>query len=187
MDIKIAIIVGTNRPARIGRKVADWAINQLPQQEGVVYELIDIAEVNLPFLNEPKLPSAGDYAHEHTRKWSEKIAGYDGYILVTGEYNHGYPASLKNALDTIYAEWQKKPVAFVGYGALGAARSIEQLVSVTAQIGMVPLPSTSINIIDAWAALDEQGNVKPENIRGNFAKLTDNLLWWVIALKTART
>lgn len=183
MSTKIGIIVGSTRPTRVGRTIADWLYNQVKDTPDVSFDIIDLKEVNLPFLDEPGLPSAGNYQNEHTKKWGEKIAQYDGYIFVTPEYNHGIAAPLKNAIDTIHAEWDRKPVAFVGYGALGGARAIEQLVQVTAQINMVPLPSSAINIIDVWAAIDDQGQVRPENMRGKVDNLTDKLVWWTNVLK----
>ncbi len=184
--VKIGVIIGSVRDVRVGNSIAKWAVGQMPKSTDVEYEIIDLKEWNLPLLNEPNLPAMGDYKNEITKKWSAKISEFDGYIFVTAEYNHGYTAALKNAIDTIYAEWAKKPVAFVGYGALGGARAIEQLVQVTAQLNMVPLPSVAINVIDVWAALDDSGNVKPENVRGNAEKLSESLLWWAQTLKTSR-
>lgn len=188
MNIKIAVIVGSTRPNRVGRKIGDWTIEHLPSNPDVMYELIDLKEENLPFLNEPQSPSMGNYVQESTKNWAKKVAQYDGYILVTSEYNHGYAAPLKNALDTLWAEWGKKPVTFVGYGSLGGVRAIEQLGQVVSQLGMVPLTSTSttVRILDVWAALDEKDHVKPENLRGSLEKLADDLLWWAKTLKTPR-
>jgi NAD(P)H-dependent FMN reductase len=184
--IKIGVIVGSNRPNRMGRKVADWFMEQVKDTPNVEFQLIDLQEVGLPFLDEPKLPAQGDYVQEHTKRWSKIIAPLDGFVLVASEYNHGYAANLKNALDFLHAEWAKKPVAFVGYGSMGAVASIEQLVNITAQLNMVPSPSTAVKIIDAWSALDEAGNVKPEHVRGKIDGLIDNLTWWAEALKKVR-
>jgi NAD(P)H-dependent FMN reductase len=187
MSLRIAVIVGSTRPERAGLTVGKWAFTQLPKQEGVTYDLIDLATVDLPFLNEIKIPAQGEYDKEHTIEWGKKIASYDGYIFVISEYNHGYAASLKNAVDTIYHEWAKKPVAFIGYGALGAARSIEQMATVVANCHMVPLTATTVNVIDIWAAVDADGSIKPEFVRGDIGKTTENLLWWANALQTARS
>lgn len=188
MSLKIGVIVGSTRPNRVGRNVAEWFMSEVEHREDVEFELIDLAEENLPFLNEPKSPMMGDYAQESTKRWSEKISEYDGYVWVTSEYNHGYPAPLKNAIDTLYHEWARKPVAFVGYGGMGGARAIEQLGAVAAQINAVPLTgtSTSVRIIDVWSALDERGRVKPEFVRGSTKDLGDHLVWWAGILKEAR-
>lgn len=187
MSLKIGVIISTTRPTRLGRKVADWFMDQVKNSD-MQFDLIDLAEINLPFLDEPESPSNNNYVRQSTKDWSKKIEGYDGYVFVTAEYNHGYPAPLKNAIDTLYHEWAKKPVAFMGYGAMGAARSIEQLANVVAQVGGMPLSSTSssVRIIDVWAAFDEAGTVKPEFIKGHVEGLLRDLSWWGEALKTAR-
>lgn len=125
---KIGIIVSSSRPTRIGPKVAQWVSERAPQ--GVDVEIIDLADVNLPFLAEPKLPAEGDYTLDSTKAWSAKISEFDGLVLAVPEYNAGYPAVLKNAIDTLHAEWNGLPIGVVGYGWGGAA-------SATAQLGQV--------------------------------------------------
>jgi NAD(P)H-dependent FMN reductase len=186
MSLKIGVILGSTRPNRVGRKVADWFMKQVKDAPDFEFTLLDLAEINLPFLNEPKSPSQGDYQQEHTKKWSATIDALDGFVFVTAEYNHGIPAPLKNALDTVYHEWNRKPAAFVGYGGLGGARAIEQLVEVTARVGMAPLSIGTMNIMNVWAAFDDNGVPKPDHVDGNFTKFIDNLHWWTQALKTAR-
>ena len=186
MSVKIGIIIGSNRDSRVGPAIAKWAYAQLPEDADVDYEIIDLKSWDLPFLNEPQLPATGNYAHRSTKEWSDKIDGLDGFIFVTPEYNHGYPAALKNAIDTLYVEWQKKPVAFVGYGGMGGARAVEQLVPVVAQIGMVPLPSVTLNVIDVWSAVNQTGKVDPAYTRGKAESLEKELVWWAEILKTAR-
>ena len=186
--MKIGVIVSTTRPNRVGRTIAEWFMEQVKDVKEAKFELIDLQEENLPFLDEPMSPSMGNYQNEHTKNWGKKIAGYDGYVWVTAEYNHGYPAPLKNAIDTVYAEWAKKPVAFVGYGGLGGVRSIEQLAQVAVQLNMVPLASTGdvVTIVEVWSSIDEVGALKPEYIKGSPEKLTQSLLWWAKVLKPAR-
>lgn len=186
MNIKIAVIIGSIRPSRVGDKIGNWLINQIKDVEGAEFDLIDLRSENLPFLNEHDLPAMGNYQQPSTKKWAEKIMQYDGFIFVAPEYNHGYSPVIKNAIDTLYKEWAKKPVAFVGYGSLGGVRAVEQLVQVTAQINMVPLPSTQINIIDIWSAFNENDDLNSSNIRGTTEKLLNNLLWWAKILKNAR-
>lgn len=189
MSLKIGVIVSTTRPTRVGRKIADWFMDQVKNTDGIEFDLIDLAEVKLPFLDEPESPLMGNYTTKSSKDWSERISGYDGYVFVTAEYNHGYPAPLKNAIDTLYHEWAKKPVAFVGYGGMGGARSIEQLTNVAAQVGMMPLSGTSctVRVIDVWSALDENDQPKPEFVKGNVEGLVTHLRWWGDALKVART
>src|SRR5690606_17576881 len=100
-----------------------------------------------------------------------------GFVIIAAEYNHGYPAPLKNALDSLFQEWVKKPAAFVGYGDMGGVRSIEQLATVALQLGMVPLSGTSytVRIIEVCSAFDDEGNLKPEHTKGNVQKLLSEL------------
>ncbi len=137
---KVLIIVASTRPGRIGRPIADWFHGQARQaRSDVHFELVDLADWNLPLLDEPIPPKAHLYQHEHTQRWSAKIAEGDGYIFVTPEYNHGYPASLKNALDYLYQEWNGKPVAFVSYGMRGGRMAVGQLHQVVDELKMRPL------------------------------------------------
>ena len=115
---KIGIIIGTNRPARIGRGIAKW-LQRTMQYDGLQIDLIDLAEINLPFLDEPKTADTQEYTQEHTRQWSQLIKGYDGFVLLFPQYNWGYPAVLKNALDFLYHEWNGKPVSLACYGGHG--------------------------------------------------------------------
>lgn len=187
MSLKIAVITSTTRPTRVGPGVANWFMDQVADFPDAQFDLIDIAEQDLPFLKDPESPMTGNYQEESTKQWSQKIAGYDGFVFVVAEYNHGYPAPLKNAIDTLYAEWGKKPVAFVGYGVLGGARAIEQLVQVTAQLNMVPLPSKAVNVIETWAAFDENSKINAANQKGaNPKDLAETLVWWARTLKAAR-
>ena len=187
MSIKIGVIVGSTRPNRLGRQVADWFLNQVQDTPGVEFELFDLAEHQLPFLDEPQSPMHGNYQQPHTKRWAKMIDRQDGYIWVTAEYNHGYPASLKNAIDFLHAEWGKKPVAFVGYGSLGAAGAIEQLVNVAAELHMVPQVSTATKLVRAWEMFDDKGQIKPDHVYGAPPqRLVENLVWWAKALQPIR-
>ncbi len=132
--LKIAIIIGTTRPNRKSEAVARWVYEIASQRKDAEFEVIDLQKVNLPFYDEPFPPSFRQYTHAHTRKWSEKIASYDGYIFVTGEYNHSIPAVLKNALDYLWYEWHDKPAGFVSYGSAGGARAVEHLRQVMGEL-----------------------------------------------------
>lgn len=182
----IQVIIGSVREGRSGAAVGHWFMEQVAHRTDVELELVDLKDWDLPLDMEAKIPAMNEYSKETTKKWSAQVSKADGYIFVTPEYNHGYPAGLKNALDQVYHEWAKKPAAFIGYGALGASRAIEQLVPVVAQIGMVPLSSRSINIIDAWAAFDDKGGINQENIRGDANKLLNTVIEWANDLKQAR-
>jgi len=133
-DLKIAIILGSTRPGRNGKAVADWVLAQARSRTGADYELIDLLDYPLPHLDEALPPSIGQYAGEHTKAWAEKIAAYDGFVFVTPEYNHSTSGVLKNAIDYLYAEWNNKAAGFVSYGSLGGARAIEHLRGISAEL-----------------------------------------------------
>jgi len=143
----IHIIVGSTRPGRIGRDIADWFYNQTKKQHhDFEFEIVDLIDWPLPFLDEPIPARQGKYTHDHTKRWSKKIAEASGYVIVTPQYNAGYPAALKNAIDFLYHEWTNKPVAFVGYGIQGAQTSIQQLRQVVTRMQMRSL-SIGVGII----------------------------------------
>ena len=133
---KIFIITGSVRPRRIGRTIADWFYGQAAKQSGMQFEIVDLADWNLPLLDEPIPAKHQMYQHEHTKLWSSKISEADGYVIVTPEYNHGYPASLKNALDYLFHEWGGKPIAFIGYGWGGGRMAVDQLRQVVSELQM---------------------------------------------------
>jgi len=133
-QLKIAIILGSTRPGRNGKAVADWVVAQAKGRAGAAYELVDLLDYPLPHLDEPRPPSMGQYEGEHTELWSRKISAYDGFVFVTPEYNHSTSGVLKNAIDYLYAEWNNKAAAFVGYGKIGGARAIEHLRSISAEL-----------------------------------------------------
>ncbi|MDT9691065.1 NAD(P)H-dependent oxidoreductase [Streptomyces sp. P9(2023)] len=134
--LKIGIILGSTRPNRIGEQVARWALDIGSRRTDAAFELLDLRDYPLPHLDEPMPPSLGQYQNEHTRQWAEKIASFDGFVIVTPEYNHGIPGVLKNALDFLYAEWNNKAVGYVSYGAAGGVRSVEQLRLVAGELQM---------------------------------------------------
>lgn len=127
MSLKIAIILGSTRPGRNGEPVAKWVYEAAAQRSDAEFELVDIAEFNLPHLDEAIPPSAGQYAHAHTLAWAEKIASFDGFVFVTPEYNHSTSGALKNAIDFLYGEWNNKVAGFVSYGSVGGTRAVEHL------------------------------------------------------------
>src|SRR3954464_7112414 len=133
-EVRIAIIVGSTRPGRHARAVADWVLGQTSGRPGARYEIVDLADYPLPHLDEPMPPSFGQYQHDHTKAWAATIGGYDGFIFVTPEYNHSTSGVLKNAIDYLYAEWNNKAAGFVSYGSLGGARAIEHLRGISAEL-----------------------------------------------------
>lgn len=134
------VIVASTRPGRIGPTVAEWFTAQVPQELGFDVELVDLAEVGLPMLDEPHHAAERRYTHEHTRRWSARVNAADAFVLVMPEYNVGFTAPLKNALDYLYAEWHHKPVGFVSYGMTSAGlRAVEMIKPVLISLQMVPV------------------------------------------------
>lgn len=137
--IQLKIIIASTRENRKGPAVAEWVFNRAKKQTAFETELIDLKQVNLPFMDEPEHPRFQRYTHQHTKDWSARIAAGDAFIFVTPEYNYGMPAPLKNAIDYLVKEWAFKPVAMVGYGGVaGGTRAIQQLKQVTNALQMFP-------------------------------------------------
>ncbi len=132
--LKLAIIIGSTRPERVGEAVAKWVHELAQKRSDAEFELVHIKDFNLPLLDEPIPPSQGKYSKEHTKKWAAKIASFDGYVFVTPEYNHGIAGALKNAIDFLFAEWNNKAAGFVGYGSAGGVRAVEHLRLVMAEV-----------------------------------------------------
>src|ERR1700720_3038998 len=135
-ELKIGIILGSTRPGRNGKAVADWVLDKAQARIGADYDLIDLADHPLPHMDEPMSPMLGQYAGQHTKAWAATIAPYDGYVFVSPEYNHSTSGVLKNAIDYLYAEWNNKAAAFVSYGSVGGARAIEHLRAICSELQM---------------------------------------------------
>ncbi|HEX3492259.1 MAG TPA: NAD(P)H-dependent oxidoreductase [Streptosporangiaceae bacterium] len=133
---RIGIILGSTRPNRNGEQVARWVYDIASRRDDAEFELVDLRDYPLPHLDEPLPPSMGQYANEHTRQWAAKIASFDGFVIVTPEYNHSTSGVLKNAIDYLYAEWNNKAVGFVSYGSVGGARAAEHLRLVAGELQM---------------------------------------------------
>lgn len=132
--LKVAIILGSTRPGRVGEAVSQWIYEIAKKRNDADLELVDIKDFNLPLLDEPIPPSLGQYSKEHTKIWSAKIDSFDAYVFVTAEYNHGIPGALKNAIDFLFKEWNNKVAGFVSYGSAGGVRAVEQLRQVMAEL-----------------------------------------------------
>lgn len=183
----IKIIAGSVRPGRFNTQPANWIYELASKRPNAKFTLVDIAQLNLPFLDEPKSPKAREYTKEHTRNWSEIIEEADGFIFVTPEYNHSVSPALKNALDFLYHEWSYKPASFISYGAeAGGARSVEHLRAVCGELKMYDLREQLI-IPNYWDNLDEKGNFKFNEAHEKAAeRILDELLFWAAKMKEAR-
>jgi NAD(P)H-dependent FMN reductase len=144
--INLKIIIASTRPGRKGPLLADWIYQKATSHEEFEIEMIDLAEINLPFMDEPNHPRLKQYTHQHTKDWSSKIGSADAFILVTPEYNYGFPATIKNAIDFLYNEWRHKPIGFLSYGGIaGGIRCIQLLKPVLGALDMVPL-TAAVNV-----------------------------------------
>jgi NAD(P)H-dependent FMN reductase len=143
--ITLGIILGSTRPGRVSEQVAPWVTSRTDLLPDVQAELLDLAAIGLPFLDEAEHPSTQNYAHERTRSWSRRVDALDAVLLVTPEYNSSFPAPLKNALDYLSAEWRRKPVGMVGYGMTSAGtRAVASLTPVVVALGMVPIGAVQL-------------------------------------------
>jgi NAD(P)H-dependent FMN reductase len=138
---KIGIILGSTRPGRNGEAVAKWVYELAKQRTDAEFELVDLLDYKLPHLDEIVPPSMGQYAQPHTLEWAQKIASFDGFVMVTPEYNHSTSGALKNAIDFLFAEWNNKAVGFVSYGSVGGARAVEHLRLISAELKMADVRS----------------------------------------------
>lgn len=170
MSTRIGIVISSTRPTRIGDKVATWVAAHAP--EGVEVELVDLREVGLPFLDEPAKPAMGDYVHETTRAWGEQVSNFDAMIFVVAEYNGGYTAQLKNAIDTLYAEWNDLPIGVVGYGYGAAARAVTALEPVLATVKAIQVPGPGLVITQHVSADGEILDAAPaDEVRALFEQV----------------
>jgi NAD(P)H-dependent FMN reductase len=185
---KIGIVIGSTRPARFGERPAAWIHGIARTRTDLDFELIDLRDYPLPLFNEPGSPAWGPINNEVAQRWAGKLAGLDGFILVTPEYNHGTSAVLKNALDYAYKEFVRKPVAFVGYGGVGGARAVEHLRLVTAELQMASVRNAVHIAGSDFLSIWQQGKSFDEfpHLAQAAAAMLDELAWWTRALKTAR-
>jgi NAD(P)H-dependent FMN reductase len=137
---RLTVIIASTRPGRAGLPIAEWFVERAQAHGGFEIRTSDLAELALPMMDEPKHPRLREYIHQHTRDWSATVEAADAFVFVTAEYNFGYPAALKNAIDYLHSEWQYKPVGFVSYGGVAAGtRAVQQLKQVITALKMTPI------------------------------------------------
>lgn len=183
--LKIAILTGSTRPGRNNESVARWVLSQAKNRTDAEFELVDIQDYNLPLLDEPMPPSLHQYTKDHTKKWAEKISQFDGFVIVTPEYNHATSAALKNALDYLYAEWNNKAVGFVSYGSMGGARAVENLRLISGELQMADV-RTAVHL-SLFNDFENFSVFKPNPLQAETLKtMLDQLVRWSGALKSIR-
>lgn len=186
--LKIAVVISTTRAARFGHKAAQWVSEIAAKRNDLDVEVVDLRDFPMPFFDEVASNAWAPSTNDVAQRWQKKVAEFDGYVFVTAEYNHGVPAVLKNALDYAYPEWNKKAAAFVGYGAVGGARAVEQLRLVAAELQLATI-RTGVYVQGAdFMAVWQQGkNLKDiEHLQKGVTDMLDQLAWWAKALKSAR-
>jgi NAD(P)H-dependent FMN reductase len=185
---KIGVIVGSTRAARFGDKPAEWIANIAKARGDLDIEIVDLRDYPMPFFDEVSSSLYAPSKSEVAQRWQKKVAEFDGFIVSAAEYSRGPTASLKNALDYAYTEWNRKPISFVGYGGVGGARAIEQLRLNSVELQMVPTRN-AVHIVWAdFAQVLQQGKKLEEFEHLNQAAraMLDEHAWWAKLLKTAR-
>lgn len=182
---RIAIILGSTKPGRNGEAVAKWAYELAKKRTDAEFELVDVAEFNLPLYDEPYPAMMQQYTKEHTKKWSQKINEFDGYIFVTAEYNHSIPGALKNAIDFLNVEWKNKAAGFISYGSAGGARAVEHLRLVAGELHMADVRAqVMLNLFTDFVKMSE---FKPDpRHEAEVDELLNQVISWSNALKTLR-
>jgi NAD(P)H-dependent FMN reductase len=189
--LHLTVILGSTRPNRTSEKLLPWLTDGISAHGGYDLEVLDLRDYPLPFYDQPMTPAQvtnGNYGNDVAKQWAKKIQAADAFLVVAPEYNHGYPAVLKNALDSVYAEWNNKPIAFVSYGSAMGARSVEQLRQVAVELQMAPIRQ-GVHILSPWTLMEDgafkAGALDPYS--DPLQKMLTQLAWWANALHAART
>ena len=187
----ISVIVGSTREGRFSEKPAKWIFQYLRKRETVEARLLDLRDFPMPFFDQPATPAMPGrlpYKEGVVQRWTAGIAQSDGFIIVTPEYNYGPSAVLKNAIDWVYPEWNRKAAGFVSYGSAMGARSVQQLRETLIELQVAPIRSSvHIPVATLWAHYTG-GDVDAglAELASSADAMIDDLLWWTVALKRAR-
>jgi len=190
--LKIAVILGSTRQGRFGEKPARWIFGELQKKPGITAEFLDLRDYPMPFFDQAVSPGwiSEPYKNEVVARWTKKIAAQDGFIAVTPEYNRSTSGVLKNALDWVYKEWNRKPMAFVSYGGAGGARAVEHLRTIVVELQMAPIRSAVHLPLDVYLSMmKDEAPVDPARfkpVQQAADTMIDQLIWWTRALKDAR-
>jgi NAD(P)H-dependent FMN reductase len=188
--LKVGLIVGSTRPNRFADIPVPWLVEGASARRDLQLKVLDLRDFQLPFLNEPASPMAtgGVFTEPEAQAWCKRIGEFDAFVALVAEYNHGPTAVLKNAFDSALIEWYRKPIAFVGYGGVGAARAIEALRGVVIELQMAPIRH-EVNIsMEPFLGILQNGrslNDYQYLVQSREA-MFDQLVWWAEALKAAR-
>lgn len=193
--MKIAVVLGSARDGRMGERVGNWVTDALDKLDNVEFKLLDIAEYDLPFMREAMPPryNPNRQIGENVQRWLNDIAWADAYIFITPEYNRALPAELKNAIDTIGHEGDRKPAGFVSYSGTptGGLAAQQMLRNVVNQIEIMPIQAF-VTIPFVGEVLNEDGSLTEQTIASGHSPASmlngaiEQLLWYSRALKVAR-
>ncbi len=177
--LQVGVIIASVREGRRGESFARWIHELLSERGDIEVELLDLRDFQLADYVHPLPPTKAEYAYvdQRPRRWVATIQALDGFVIVTPEHNHGYPGGLKNAMDHAYAGWNRKPVAFVGYGGVGGVRAIEQLRLVAIELRMVPVRD-EVNIRLIGLQTDVRGHPVDRFYAERARAMLDDLTWW---------
>ena len=187
MKHRLAIVVGSTRPGRVGPIFAEWLETATRAHGGFEPVMADLAKFDLPMLDEPHHPRLGRYEKTHTKAWSQAVATADAFVFVTPEYNYFAPPAIVNAVDYLASEWNYKPAGFLSYGGVsGGLRAVQSLKPLLTTVKVMPVPEAVA--LPAYAAhLDDKGNFSPsEQVTGSARTMLDELFRWSAALKPMR-
>lgn len=160
----LMIITASTRPGRVGAPVTEWFVQRAEAFHAFNIDVVDLAEVNLPFMDEPKHPRLRQYTQQHTKDWSARVERADAFVFVMPEYNYGFNAPLKNAIDYLNLEWQYKPVGFVSYGGVSAGtRAVQMIKQVVTALKMFPV-NEAVSIPFVAQLLDEHGTLRANEV-----------------------
>jgi NAD(P)H-dependent FMN reductase len=185
---RLQIIIASTRPGRVGLPVAEWFRDRAVKHGGFEVEVIDLAEVKLPMMDEPNHPRLRRYTHQHTKDWSATVDRADAFVFVMPEYNYGFTAPLKNAIDYLHYEWEYKPVGLVSYGGVAAgARAAQMIKQVVTTLKMMPV-FEAVQIPFVAQFLDDEGQLRANEVmEGAATAMLDELVRWNEALAPLRT
>ncbi|WP_405816608.1 NAD(P)H-dependent oxidoreductase [Streptomyces sp. NBC_01390] len=180
--VRVTVVVGSNREGRFGPVVAAWLLDRIGERDDLTAEVVDVADTALPTTFATDADAKAQLAGI-----TPKLSSADAFVVLTPEYNHSYPAGLKNLIDWHYTEWQAKPVAFVSYGGVsGGLRAVEHLRQVFAELHATTVRDT-VSFHNAGAAFDDEGRLKDAGGPDGAAKvMLDQLVWWGQALREGR-
>ena len=187
----ISVIVGTTREARFSEKPAHWILEHLKKRQDVDARLLDLRDFPMPFFDQPltpAMPGRPAFENEAVQRWTAAIGASDGYVIATAEYNYGPAAVLKNAIDWVYPEWQRKPVSFISWGSAAGTRSVQQLRVTAIELQLAPIRSSVHIPVSTLMAHYQGGDVATglAELDGPANAMIDDLLWWTNTLKAGR-